>query len=183
MKYIVEIENEKIVVEVSKSGQTYAFKLNGKPVDFDAIDLHRDGVKSLLVAGKSFHRDGVKSLLVAGKSFDAEIAELPEGLSVYLRGHRMICRVEEERKARLARLAGEKEKVKTQKTLQAQMPGLVVKILVSPGQKVQKGHGVVVVEAMKMQNELKAPTEGVVKEIKVKEGEAVEKDQVLVTFE
>jgi len=168
MKYIVEIENEKIVVEVSKSGQTYAFKLNGKPVDFDAIDLHRDGVKSLLVAGKSF---------------DAEIAELPEGLSVYLRGHRMICRVEEERKARLARLAGEKEKVKTQKTLQAQMPGLVVKILVSPGQKVQKGHGVVVVEAMKMQNELKAPTEGVVKEIKVKEGEAVEKDQVLVTFE
>ncbi|TET69182.1 MAG: biotin/lipoyl-binding protein, partial [Candidatus Zixiibacteriota bacterium] len=102
---------------------------------------------------------------------------------VYLRGHRIICRVEEERKARLARLAGEREEERAQKTLQAQMPGLVAKILVSPGQEVKEGQGVVVVEAMKMQNELKAPREGTVKEIRVKEGEAVEKDQVLVTFE
>jgi acetyl/propionyl-CoA carboxylase alpha subunit len=168
MKYIVQIENEKIVVEVSKTGQTYNFKLNGKPIDFDVAELPPDGSKSLLVSGKSF---------------DAEIAELPEGLSVYLRGHRIICRVEEERKARLARLAGEREEEKAQKTLQAQMSGLVAKILVSAGQEVKEGQGVVVVEAMKMQNELKAPAEGTVKEIKVKEGETVEKDQVLVTFE
>lgn len=168
MKYIVEIENEKIVVEVSKTGQTYSFKLNGKPIDFDAIDLCHDGLKSLLVSGKSF---------------DAELAELPEGLSVYLRGHRIICRVEEERKARLARLAGEREEEKGQKTLQAQMPGLVVKVLISPGDEVKRGQGLVVLEAMKMQNELKAPLQGTVKEIKVREGEAVEKGQVLMTFQ
>lgn len=168
MKYIVEIENEKIVVEVTKSGQTYNFKLNGKPIDFDVAELLPDGSKSLLVSGKSF---------------DAELTEIPEGLSVYLRGHRIICRVEEERKARLARLAGEREEEKAQKSLRTQMPGLVAKILVSPGQEIKEGQGVVVVEAMKMQNELKAPTEGIVKEIRVKEGEAVEKDQVLVTFE
>jgi hypothetical protein len=50
------------------------------------------------------------------------------------------------------------------------MPGKVVSILQTVGASVEKGDGVLVVEAMKMQNELKSPKAGVIKEIRVAEG-------------
>lgn len=63
------------------------------------------------------------------------------------------------------------------------MPGKVVRILVEKGRDIEKGEGVVVVEAMKMQNELKSPKSGVVKEILVEEGSTVSAGDVLVTVE
>lgn len=63
------------------------------------------------------------------------------------------------------------------------MPGKVVRILVAVAADVEKGDGIVVVEAMKMQNELKAPKSGTVKEIKVAEGSTVAAGETLVTVE
>lgn len=67
--------------------------------------------------------------------------------------------------------------------LKAPMPGLVVRLLVEPGQTVASGQGILVLEAMKMENELKAPGAGVVGEIQVKVGAAVEKGALMVTFQ
>jgi biotin carboxyl carrier protein len=67
--------------------------------------------------------------------------------------------------------------------VRAPMPGKVVRVLVSPGQKVTRGQGVVVVEAMKMQNELKAQVDGVVKEVLASEGDGVEGGADLVILE
>lgn len=66
--------------------------------------------------------------------------------------------------------------------LKAPMPGLVIKILVSPGQEVKKGDSLIILEAMKMENILKSSGEGVIHEIKVKEKDSVEKNQILITF-
>ena len=63
------------------------------------------------------------------------------------------------------------------------MPGKVVRLLIEPGAEIEKGDGVVVVEAMKMQNELKAPKAGKIKEIRVGEGETVGAGDVLVVIE
>jgi biotin carboxyl carrier protein len=63
------------------------------------------------------------------------------------------------------------------------MPGKIVRILVNVGAEVEKGDGIVVVEAMKMQNELKAPKAGVVKEIRVNEGATVGSGDILATIE
>ena len=63
------------------------------------------------------------------------------------------------------------------------MPGKVVAILQSVGASVEKGDGVMVVEAMKMQNELKSPKDGVIKEIRVAEGAAVSAGDILATIE
>ena len=63
------------------------------------------------------------------------------------------------------------------------MPGKVVAILQSVGASVEKGDGVLVVEAMKMQNELKSPKDGVIKEIRVAEGAAVSAGDILATIE
>lgn len=67
--------------------------------------------------------------------------------------------------------------------IKAPMPGMVVKVEVAPGDRVQADQGIVVVEAMKMENELLAQSEGVVSKVHVVPGQAVEKDQILVEFD
>jgi pyruvate carboxylase subunit B len=64
--------------------------------------------------------------------------------------------------------------------LVAPMPGLVVRVLVAPGETVAAGTPLVVMEAMKMENELRAPAAGVVSAVKTVAGKAVEKGAVLV---
>jgi biotin carboxyl carrier protein len=63
------------------------------------------------------------------------------------------------------------------------MPGKVVRILVERGAAIEKGDGVLVVEAMKMQNELKSPKAGTVKDIRVEEGSTVAAGDVLAVIE
>lgn len=66
--------------------------------------------------------------------------------------------------------------------VQAQMPGLVLKILAKPGDKVQSGTAIIVLEAMKMEVTVAAPQDGTVKEILVTEGEHVANHQDLATI-
>ncbi|SFE36283.1 biotin carboxyl carrier protein [Chitinophaga sp. CF118] len=67
--------------------------------------------------------------------------------------------------------------------IKAPMPGLILKILVTPGQIIQKGDPVLILEAMKMENVFKTTVDAVVKEVKVTERTAVEKGEVLVILE
>ena len=64
--------------------------------------------------------------------------------------------------------------------VKAPMPGRVVRVLASVGDRVAARQGLVVVEAMKMENELRSPRDGVVTEIPVAPGTAVEAGTVLV---
>ena len=59
-------------------------------------------------------------------------------------------------------------------TVKALMPGRIVKVYVSKGQRVRKGEGLLILEAMKMENELQAPADGTVDEIFVEPGQTVE---------
>ena len=63
------------------------------------------------------------------------------------------------------------------------MPGLLVNVAVTPGQKVQAGERVAVIEAMKMENILFAAHDGVVKNVMASKGESLTVDQVIVEFE
>ena len=65
----------------------------------------------------------------------------------------------------------------------APMPGKVVRVQTESGATVQKGAGVIVVEAMKMQNEMKSPRSGVVVSINVKPGDTVNAGDVLAVIE
>ena len=65
----------------------------------------------------------------------------------------------------------------------APMPGKVVRVHTEAGANVEKGEGVVVVEAMKMQNEMKSPRTGVVVSVKVKAGDTVNAGDVLAVIE
>ena len=65
----------------------------------------------------------------------------------------------------------------------APMPGKVVRVQIEAGASVEKGSGIVVVEAMKMQNEMKSPRAGVVVAINVKPGDTVNAGDVLAVIE
>ncbi len=65
----------------------------------------------------------------------------------------------------------------------APMPGKIVKVLVEPGDKVEPGQVLVILEAMKMENELSAISKGTVKTVSVHKGDSVQGGQTLVTLE
>ncbi|NNC83498.1 MAG: biotin/lipoyl-binding protein [Flavobacteriales bacterium] len=69
------------------------------------------------------------------------------------------------------------------KDLKAPMPGLVIEVFVSPGDEVEKGQKLLVLEAMKMENIIKAEAPGLVKDVLVKNSDSVEKNEVLIHFE
>ena len=62
------------------------------------------------------------------------------------------------------------------------MPGTILSVNVSVGQKVTKGQAVAVLEAMKMENEIPAPQDGTVASIIVEKGANVETGAVLMTL-
>ena len=64
--------------------------------------------------------------------------------------------------------------------VKAPMPGMVVRVRVEVGQRVEAGQGLVVLEAMKMENELKAPAAGVIAAIHATVAQPVDKGALLV---
>src|SRR4029450_7300852 len=65
----------------------------------------------------------------------------------------------------------------------APMAGRVVQVLVQPGQTVQEGESLVIIEAMKMETEIRAMAPGQVKVLQVSVDTAVEAGQLLLVIE
>jgi biotin carboxyl carrier protein len=141
---------------------------------------------------------GRVSARIGARSYDLEAGEIESGFYLLFVGNRVReCRVTEDGVV----VGGQTYKVKIidPKRLRsgqnsggphhgaaqivAPMPGKVVKVQVEAGTTVEKGVGVVVVEAMKMQNEMKSPRAGVVVVVNVKPGDTVNAGDVLAVLE
>lgn len=64
----------------------------------------------------------------------------------------------------------------------APMPGKVLSVKVSVGEKVTKGQVLMILEAMKMENEIVAPQDGTMASIDAAEGSSVEAGAVLASL-
>ncbi len=84
--------------------------------------------------------------------------------------------------ARLQKLMPYKAPPDLSKFLMSPMPGLLVEVAVQPGQQVQAGEKLAVIEAMKMENVLFAAQDGVVGKISASKGESLAVDQVIMEF-
>ena len=62
------------------------------------------------------------------------------------------------------------------------MPGTILDVKVTPGQAVNAGDVLVILEAMKMENEIQAPSAGTVDAIVAPKGSSVNSGDVLVTL-
>ena len=63
------------------------------------------------------------------------------------------------------------------------MPGTIVDVMVKPGEKVNAGDPVLVVEAMKMENEIQAAVSGIVIAVNVQKGDSVTPDEALLEIQ
>ena len=65
----------------------------------------------------------------------------------------------------------------------APMPGTIIEVLVSKGEKVKKNQALLILEAMKMEHTISAPTDGVVRELFYGTGEMVEEGSELIIID
>ena len=86
------------------------------------------------------------------------------------------------RAAELLRMMPFKAPADMSKFLLSPMPGLLVDVAVQPGQAVQAGERLAVIEAMKMENILTASQDGVVKDVLAAKGESLSVDQPIIAF-
>ncbi len=86
------------------------------------------------------------------------------------------------RAAELLRVMPFKAPMDMSRFLLSPMPGLLVDIAVKPGQVVQAGERLAVIEAMKMENILTATRDGTVAELLAKAGESLAVDQPILSF-
>ena len=144
-------------------------KIGGKPVAVDFVSL------------QDARSGGSLSVCIDGKMVDLTVEGSPPDVGIVASGHRSYVRVvsERERAADAARrgAAGTKDS-----TIKSPMPGRIVKVMVKPGDEVNAGDSLLVVEAMKMENEIKAKQAGKIAEIHVVAGATVEANGKLVTF-
>lgn len=68
-------------------------------------------------------------------------------------------------------------------TLDSNITGIVLDVLVEPGQRVEEGQPVVIIEAMKMENTLAAPMDATISEVAIEVGQTVYAGDMLVSFE
>ncbi len=123
---------------------------------------------------------------VNGVPFTAQVergsVRNPLVLSVQHNGCRIDALVGSPRMAELYQLMPYKAPPDMSRFVLSPMPGLLVDIAVQPGQKVQAGERVAVIEAMKMENVLFAAADGVVGKVLAAKGESLAVDQPIVEF-
>ncbi len=127
-------------------------------------------------------RDVAVHGLVNGRPFSAQVERLMLAYRVMHDGAQTEVRVLSPRAAELNAWMPFKAPPDLSKFLLSPMPGLLVNIAVKPGQTVQVGERLAVIEAMKMENILVAQRDGVVAKVMAAKGESLAVDQVILEF-
>jgi len=164
MKLWVTLEGREAEVEFKAEGGKLWLEIEGERMEADFARLP-DGE--------------VYSLLVGGRSHEVRVSPGNGRLDVTLNGTELPVEVRHPLEKALAR-AHHGGAATGDETIVAPMPGLVVSLRVKPGDRVEPGQAVIVVEAMKMQNELTTRGGGVVKDVLVAERASVSAGQALL---
>ena len=165
MKLSLHREGKDEAIEIVSPGPACRFRLG------DAAER---------LANVEMPEPGVYSVLLDGRMYDARVETGTAGLVVVIDGYRFEIEVRDPRRWSRKDAARGADGIQT---VAAPMPGKVVRVLVSPGDTVEAGQGLLVVEAMKMQNEMKAQRAGRILTVSVKEGATVAPGEVLATIE
>ncbi len=171
MRYTVTVDDTPYQIEVERDdAQGWRVTLNGTPIPVDRVEIAK-GHYSLLLGDRSFE--------VFVRAVPSEDGSDGQAFEVLLDGQPHTVAVVDARRHALAGLA-KASGTSGDATLKAPMPGLVASILVAPGDTVERGQRVAILEAMKMQNDLLAPRAGVIRAVKTAAGQAVNQGQPLL---
>jgi len=182
-----------------KVGQHYTVVVLGQQGKHRYVEVTVDDTGSIhgpaviQVEGKTYAIDSGSRLnaiciqgSVNGQRFTAQVergtSRNPLALVVQHNGSRIEALVVSPRMAQLHQLMPYKAEPDLSRFVLSPMPGLLVDVAVQPGQKVQAGERVAVIEAMKMENVLFAAADGVVCKVLAAKGESLAVDQPIVEF-
>lgn len=159
-------------------GEVVDVELRVKGNDVEYRVLH-EGSEAPPFAQASFieAEPGVYSVIAGTRSFDFRLEHAHYGIIAQHRSTRVLLEVAKRGRAKAVGTASGSAPVK------AAMPGRVVRVLVSEGEAVEAGQGLVVLEAMKMQNEISANRGGIVRRLSAVEGATVTAGAVLCLLE
>lgn len=166
-KYRLKLGDKEHELEVEEADGRYRVRLGD---DWYPVELNRLGDSARY------------SLLLQRKPYDIFAEEGPQGYHVVIDGRLFAVATP----APSRRSAGAEEVDDSTDTgeweLKSPMSGVVQDVFVKPGDEVEQGAVVLVIEAMKMQNELRARRAGIVKAVYVSVGQRVDQGTPLLVL-
>ena len=163
MKRVATVNGRAETVEVTGRDGRYRLAIGEQTIDVDARRI----------------AEGLYSLLIDGVSHAVEVSPGKRGTRVDVGGATYQVEVEEHARYVIRTQGAARAQGGTQ-TITAPLPGKIAHVAVAPGDRVERGDTVVVIEAMKMENEFTADAAGVVAEVRVQPGQPVNPGDVLV---
>ena len=167
MKYVVQLNDERKPVTLGPEGVSYE---DATPLHAELSDIEGSPVRMVKI-GTRVYRVVVQRHQGRGR------------YTLWTDGYRFEVEALDERTRAIRDLSAASAAPVGPAPVRAPMPGLIVRVNVKAGDKVQAGQGIVVMEAMKMENELRATAAGTVKSVEVVPGTAVEKGALLVALD
>lgn len=151
------------------------------------IDIEgSNGKLNISIDGKSFTVDLIPlddkrySVIVNNRSFVVEAGFRKNAIRLAAEQKEWIIPVLNRQQRMQSEILGSAESETAEGEIRAPMPGMILRVEVEPGQAIEVGQPLLVVEAMKMENEIRAPFSGIVQEILARPQQAVEKNDVLI---
>ena len=167
MAFIAKLGDQNYTVEIEEVGKSlYRVSVDGNEI---------------LVDGKKTGRSNY-SLIINHRSFEVDVDITETEYRVLVDGRNYHIDLVDERRRRVG---GSQSgfQLEGRQNISVPMAGKVIAVLVNEGDHIEKGQGLVIVEAMKMENEVRSPIQAEVKEVKVKTGQAVEAGELLLIVE
>ena len=163
MKFNTIIDDQSIEMEFSHSLNL----LSVKPKKEMQIDLVQLGADSY-------------SLILNSKSHYLTINKQPERYEITVDHYTHLVQVQDEMDFLLEKFGMQSNTNSQAGEIHAQIPGLVSQLFVKPGDNVNFGQKLLILEAMKMENEIDSPIAGTVNNIHIKSGDNVEKGELIM---
>lgn len=196
---LIDNEMQSLTTELTKTAKADGFALAEQPVDdvltyalFPQIGLKflknrhdpsqfepipsEQGDKS---SPSAHHDEGIYSLDVDGQQFVAKVVS-SDKIEVVVNGTTYVTKITPG--GEISTSAKANTDHAEQEVVPAPLAGNIFKVLVKPGQLVQEGEVIMVMEAMKMETDICAPRPGKIGEIMVSEGDSVTPGDALVTL-
>lgn len=163
MKYQVEVEGRRFEIEIRPDGTVW---VDGRP-----MPVNMEGLEGPFL-----------SLLLDYRSYEAVVEEETKGECCVIVGGRAYRTAVEVPRAASVETEDVRPAAIGPCEITAPLPGLLVEVRVSEGQRVEAGAVVAVMESMKMHLELRAPRSGVIRSLCTTPGREVQQGEVLAVI-
>jgi biotin carboxyl carrier protein len=166
MKYFLKTQSgREFELEIENGqGESYTIHMEGRTIQADFTDVDQLGQHAAILDDRSYA---------------ASIEETDEQhLLVNIAGETFTIVAQDEREKAADEVAGQGPA--KAEVVKASMPGVIISLAVNPGDVLEPGAPVAVLEAMKMQNEVACLHGGIVEEVLIESGQSVEANQPLI---